>query len=84
MIRWMTRRFVFALFALAAATVAPAAAVKSLQDAIAKVERDTHGKVLSAETKHNGRSAVYRIKVLTREGQVRVVEVPADDERPSR
>ena len=67
---------------LAAGTLA--AAGLTLQDAIAKVERDTHGKVLSAETRHNGRSTVYRIKVLTRDGQVRVVEVPADDERPSR
>ena len=72
----------FALGALAA--TGSAVAALSLQEAISKVERDTHGKVLSAETKHNGRSTVYRIKVLTRDGQVRVVEVPADDERPSR
>jgi uncharacterized membrane protein YkoI len=50
----------------------------TLQEAVAKVERETHGKVLSAETKHNGRQTVYRIKVLTRDGQVRVIEVPAD------
>jgi uncharacterized membrane protein YkoI len=80
----MNRRLAIAVFALAAVcTTGPAAAARSLQDAISKVERDTHGKVLSAETKHNGRSTVYRIKVLTREGQVRVIEVPADDERPS-
>jgi uncharacterized membrane protein YkoI len=81
----MKRRFAIVLFALAALSAAgPAAAARSLQEAITKVERDTHGRVMSAETKHNGRSTVYRIKVLTREGQVRVVEVPADDERPSR
>ena len=57
---------------------ATAAAQISLQDAVAKVERETHGKVLSAETKHNGKQTVYRIKVLTRDGQVRVIEVPAD------
>lgn len=85
MITRMNRRLVTVLFALAALFAAGSAlAVRSLQEAISKVERDTHGKVLSAETKHNGRSTVYRIKVLTREGQVRVVEVPADDERPSR
>ena len=61
--------------------MAACAAVLTLQDAIAKVERETHGKVLSVETKHSGRYTVYRIKVLTREGQVRVIEVPADDER---
>ncbi len=51
----------------------------SLQDAVAKVERENHGKVLSAETKHNGKRTVYRIKVLTHDGQVRVIEVPADN-----
>ena len=54
------------------------AAGLTLQEAVAKVERETHGKVLSAETKHNGGQTVYRIKVLTRDGQVRVIEVPAD------
>jgi uncharacterized membrane protein YkoI len=54
------------------------AAAVTLQDAVVRVERDTHGKVLSAETKHSGRQAVYRIKVLTHDGQVRVVEVPAE------
>jgi len=63
--------------ALVAAGAAQAANM-SLQDAVAKVERETHGRVLSAETKHNGRQTVYRIKVLTRDGQVRVIEVPAD------
>ncbi len=59
-----------------------AAATLTMQQAVAKVERETHGKVLSAETKHNGKRSVYRIKVLTRDGQVRVIEVPADDSRP--
>ena len=58
---------------------APLLAAKlTLQEAVAQVERETHGKVLSAETKHNGRQTVYRIKVLTRDGQVRVIEVPAE------
>ena len=58
---------------------APAwAANLTLQEAVSKIERETHGKVLSAETKHNGRQTVYRIKVLTRDGQVRVIEVPAE------
>ena len=74
-----------AMLLLALATMlfaaGPAVAAASLQEAISKVERETHGKVLSAETKHNGRSTVYRIKVLTRDGQVRVIEVPADEER---
>jgi uncharacterized membrane protein YkoI len=81
----MIRPVAVAVFACVAAFAAASAdAAASLQDAINKVERDTHGKVLSAETKHNGRSTVYRIKVITREGQVRVIEVPADEQRPSR
>jgi len=84
MMRPVRRCLAIAVLVLAAAFAAPPArAVASLQDAIAKVERETHGKVLSAETKRNGRSTVYRIKVLTRDGQVRVIEVPADDERPA-
>ncbi|MGA9334824.1 MAG: hypothetical protein WBV39_11155 [Rudaea sp.] len=50
----------------------------SLHDAIVKVEHDTHGKVLSAEIRHSGKRTIYRIKVLTRDGQVRVIEVPAE------
>ena len=80
----MIRPLVLAVFVCTAAYATPAAAAASLQDAISKVERETRGKVLSAETKHNGRSTVYRIKVITREGQVRVIEVPADEQRPSR
>ena len=81
----MRRCTAIALVVLAVLVVAgPAVAVASLQDAISKVERETRGKVLSAETKRNGRNTVYRIKVITREGQVRVIEVPADEQRPSR
>ena len=80
----MIRPLALAVFACAAAYTASAGAAASLQDAINKVERETHGKVLSAETKHNGRTTVYRIKVITRDGQVRVIEVPADEQRPSK
>jgi uncharacterized membrane protein YkoI len=67
-----------ALLGCACLSSAPALAALSLQEAIAKVERDTHGKVLSAETKRTGNRAIYRIKVLTRDGRVQVIEVPAD------
>jgi uncharacterized membrane protein YkoI len=68
------------LLGCASVLAAPAleAANLSLQEAIAKVERETHGKVLSAETKRSGSRAIYRIKVLTRDGRVQVIEVPAD------
>lgn len=65
-------------FAALFAPLPVCAAALTLQDAVAKVQRETQGKVLSAETKHNGRQTVYRIKVLTRDGQVRVIEVPVD------
>ena len=75
----MIRPVAVAVFACVAAFAAASAdAAASLQDAINKVERDTHAKVLSAETKHYGKHTIYRIKVLTRDGQVRVIEVPAE------
>ena len=71
------RAIAAALSALFAASAAWAGQI-TLQQAIEKVERETHAKVLSAETKHYGKHTVYRIKVLTRTGQVRVIEVPAE------
>ena len=78
----MNRLFAAAALLTAALMLAPAsapAAPTTLKDAIAKVERETGAKVLSAETRHSGKQTVYRIKVLTREGQVKVIEVPAGD-----
>jgi uncharacterized membrane protein YkoI len=75
------RRFAIAALVLTASSVLAAGATLTLQDAVAKVERETSGKVLSAETKHTNRQTIYRIKVLTRDGQVRVLEVPADSSR---
>ena len=49
-----------------------------MQEAIAKVQHETGGKVLSAETKTQGTKTIYRIKLLTRGGQVKIVEVPAN------
>lgn len=71
------RAIAAALSALFAASAAWAGQI-TLQQAIEKVERETHAKVLSAETKHYGKHTIYRIKVLTRTGQVRVIEVPAE------
>ncbi|MBS0571311.1 MAG: hypothetical protein JSS28_11930 [Proteobacteria bacterium] len=76
----MTRRLALAaLVALLLAAVAWAKPI-TLQQAIDKVERETHAKVLSAETKHFGKHTIYRIKVLSKDGQVRVIEVPADQD----
>lgn len=75
------RRFAIVALVLAVSSALAAGATLTLQEAVAKVERETAGKVLSAETKHTSRQTIYRIKVLTRDGQVRVVEVPADSAR---
>jgi uncharacterized membrane protein YkoI len=54
------------------------AAALTQQEAVAKVQRETGGKVLKVETKTQANKTIYRIKVLTRDGQVKIVEVPAD------
>ena len=51
-----------------------------LHDAIEQVRHDTGGRILSAETVGHGRNQVYRIKVLTQAGVVRVVQVPTRKE----
>jgi hypothetical protein len=66
------------LFAVALA-VLPAQAQRAvdLQDAVERVQRQTNGRILSAETVRVGRQKVYRVKVLRPEGRVQVVMVPA-------
>jgi len=44
---------------------------------VARVRRDTGGRVLSAEARENRGRTTYRIKVLLRDGSVRVVNVDA-------
>jgi len=65
--------FVLAVFALSAQ-----ARELSVQEAVAQVQRDTSGKVLSVQTLTIGKRKVYRIKVLTHDGQVRVVQIQAE------
>lgn len=50
----------------------------SLDRAISVAKRTTGGRVLSAETSEQRGRIVYRIKVLTPEGQVRYIYVDAD------
>jgi len=50
----------------------------SVQEAVDRVQQDTHAKVLSVQTLQIGKRKIYRIKVLTRGGQVRVIEIKAD------
>lgn len=53
----------------------------TLEQAVAKVQQRTHGKVLSAASRQYGNTTEYRIKILTSDGHVRVIPVRS---RPSR
>ena len=61
------------------ASVAGAASEVSVQQAVDKVQRETNAKVLSVQTLQVGKRRIYRIKVLTPEGRVRVVDVKANE-----
>lgn len=66
---------------VAAAQATPTQTGLSLDQAVTQVQQRVGGKVLSAEPRHIGRRVEYRIKVLTPEGHVRVIAVPADATR---
>ncbi|MEO7875732.1 MAG: hypothetical protein ABIR62_06400 [Dokdonella sp.] len=48
------------------------------QEAAAQAQQETDGKVLSVQTLNVGKRKVYRIKLLTRDGRVRVIQIAAD------
>lgn len=50
----------------------------SLDAAVTQVKRDTGGRILSAQTVNKGGSRVHRIKVLTPDNRVRIVNINAD------
>lgn len=54
-----------------------------LRDAVDQVQRDTGGKILAAQTVGHGNGRSHRIKVLTPDGRVRVVQVQARSEERS-
>ena len=62
---------------LSLGTAGTAAQARTLQEAVAEVEAQTGGKILSAETIRVGRQVIYRIKVLTPEGRIQVFQIPA-------
>ena len=49
-----------------------------MQEAVEQVQRETSAKVLSVQTLRIGKRKIYRIKILTAGGQVRVLEIKAD------
>ncbi len=48
------------------------------QEAVEQVQRETNAKVLRVQTLRIGKRKIYRIKILTPDGQVRVLEIKAD------
>jgi len=50
----------------------------SVQEAVAQAQQETGGKVLAVQTLRLGKRKFYRIKVLTHDGQVRVVQIAAE------
>jgi hypothetical protein len=67
----------------AAASTAPIAARpnSTLPDSVRRVERQTGGEVLRATPMQQDGHEVYRLKVLTRDGRVRVMQ--ADPSQPA-
>lgn len=48
---------------------------QNLEQAVKQVQHQTRGHILAADTVSRGKSSVYRIKVLTPQGQVRVMQL---------
>ena len=65
---------------LGIALLAPMALAReiSVQEAVAQAQREGSGKVLSVQTLTVGKRKVYRIKLLTRDGRVRIAQVVAE------
>ncbi len=72
-------RVLVLLAATTLSAVAMAASEVSVQQAVDKVQRETNAKVLSVQTLQVGKRRIYRIKLLTPEGRVRVVDVKANE-----
>jgi hypothetical protein len=70
-------RWIVLALALAAASVS--AREISVEEAVQRVQRETEGKVLAVQTLTIGQRKIYRIKVLTPDGRMRVMQVPAEE-----
>lgn len=51
----------------------------SLERAVEQVQQQTKGRILAADTIPSGRNKLYRIKVLTPDGHVRVMQLHSND-----
>jgi hypothetical protein len=59
----------------------------SLEQAVKQVQHQTRGHILAADTIQHGQAKVYRVKVLTPQGQVRVMQLrskPLSQNRPDK
>lgn len=56
----------------------------SLEGAVQQVQQQTDGRILAADSIPNGRNKLYRIKVLTPDGHVRVMQLRSNDSPPDR
>lgn len=65
--------FVACVLAAVATTATASDRAASLQEAIETVQRETGGRVLAANIVRAGPRELYRIKVLTPDGRVRVI-----------
>lgn len=70
-------RLLFVLCAVLAVALAHAREI-GVQEAVAQAQQEVDGKVLSVQALNVGKRKVYRIKILTRDGQVRIVQVQAE------
>lgn len=76
-----SRRYGWLSLGIAVALFASAASAREItvQEAVDRVQQETNAKVLNVQTLHVGKRKIYRIKLLTTGGQVRVVEVRANE-----
>jgi len=51
----------------------------TLENAVQQVQQQTDGRILAADSIPSGRNKLYRIKVLTPEGHVRVMQLHSND-----
>jgi outer membrane lipoprotein-sorting protein len=76
----MKRKFAaFALAVVMALAVPAGAWAQSLDEAAAQAARQYNAKVLSAQTVQEGKQRVHVIKLLTKDGVVKVVRIPVRD-----
>ena len=75
--RWRGGRLALLVVAL---SLAPALHAREIgvQEAVAQAQQQTPGKVLSAQSLRLGKRKIYRIKILTPDGQVRIVQIAAE------